>query len=459
MSAAPRASIALDDARPIWRSMLVFLVPLMLSNVLQSLGQTVNSIYLGRLVGVKSLAAVSAIFPIVFFLVSALIGLATGSSVLIGQAFGAGDRERVKQIAGTSIALTLLLGVGLGTVGIVFARELLALLGTPRDVIEISASYARITFASLPLLFAYLVYTTFLRGTGDTRTPFFTLVASTVLTLVITPAFILGWASLPKFGTDGAAIANAVSTALTLGGLLAYLGVRRDALALDASLLRNVRLRGALVAAIARIGIPTGINLVMVSLSEIALLWLVNRYGSSALAAYGAVNQVVSYVQFPAISIGIAASIFGAQSIGAARADRLPGIARSAVLLNYAIEGCLIAIVYVFASAIIGLFVASPPTVVVARHLLSITLWSYALFGNARVLSAMMVSTGTVLWPTVISIASIWLVEVPVAVYLSQHIGLDGVWYGYPAAFVAALTAQFAYYRFVWSKREHVRLA
>jgi len=91
--------------------------------------------------------------------------------------------------------------------------------------------------------------------------------------------------------------------------------------------------------------------------------------------------------------------------------------------------------------------------------LLSITLWSYALFGNARVLSAMMVSTGTVLWPTVISIASIWLVEVPVAVYLSQHIGLDGVWYGYPAAFIAALTAQFVYYRFVWSKREHVRLA
>lgn len=138
MSAAPRASIALDDARPIWRSMLVFLVPLMLSNVLQSLGQTANSIYLGRLVGLRSLAAVSAIFPIVFFLVSALIGLATGSSVLIGQAFGAGDRERVKQIAGTSIALTLLLGVGLGAVGIVFAREILTLLATPRDVIEIS---------------------------------------------------------------------------------------------------------------------------------------------------------------------------------------------------------------------------------------------------------------------------------------------------------------------------------
>jgi Na+-driven multidrug efflux pump len=222
----------------------------------------------------------------------------------------------------------------------------------------------------------------------------------------------------------------------------------------------NLRLRPKIVATVARIGIPTSVNLVMVSLSEIAVLAFVNRYGSTALAAYGAVNQIVSYVQFPAISIGIAASIFGAQSIGAGRTDRIPVVVRSAVILNYVIEGLLIAIVYVFGRAAIALFVKSDATVEVAHGLLLITLWSYAIFGNARIISAIMVSSGTVVWPTLISIASIWAVEVPVAYYLSYHtpLALSGVWYGYPAAFIAGLAMQLAYYYLVWKRKPLVRL-
>ncbi|MBD5635755.1 MAG: MATE family efflux transporter, partial [Candidatus Eremiobacteraeota bacterium] len=218
--------------------------------------------------------------------------------------------------------------------------------------------------------------------------------------------------------------------------------------------------RPKLALTIARIGIPTSLNLVMVSLSEIAVLSFVNRFGSNALAAYGAVNQIVSYVQFPAISIGIAASIFGAQSIGAARLDRIPKIVRSAVILNYAIEGCLVAIVYVFSRAVISLFIKSEATVEVAHSLLSITLWSYAIFGNARIISAIMVSSGTVVWPTLLSIISIWGVEVPVAYYLSQRtpLGLDGVWYGYPAAFIASLCFELAYYYLVWKRKPIARL-
>ena len=95
---APRQSIALSDTRPVWTSLLIFLVPLMLSNILQSLGATANSIYLGRLIGVHALAAVSAIFPIVFFLIAFLIGIGSGSTVLIGQAYGARDHAKVKEI-------------------------------------------------------------------------------------------------------------------------------------------------------------------------------------------------------------------------------------------------------------------------------------------------------------------------------------------------------------------------
>jgi putative MATE family efflux protein len=453
MSVRARASIALSDSRPIWQSLAIFLGPLMLSNILQSLSQTANSVYLGRMVGVKSLAAVSAIFPIIFFLVSFLIGLGAGSSALIGQAYGAGDQRKVKAVAGTALSLTLILGVAVGLFGGFFAHPMLELLDTPADILELATSYAHIVFYSMPVLFAYLTYTTLLRGTGDTRTPFFVLAASTALTFALTPAFIAGWFGLPALETNGAAVGNLLANALALAGLLVYLAVTRNPLAVDRELLADFRLRPKLAGTIAKIGIPTSLNLVMLSLSEIAVLSFVNRFGSSAVAAYGAVNQVVSYVQFPAVSIGIAAAIFSAQSIGAGRTERIGTIVRAAVVLNYAIEGALIALAYLFSNALISLFITSPQTVAVAHGLLMITLWSYAIFGNTRIISAVVISSGFVVVPTLLSILSIWGVEVPVAYALMGRIGLPGVWYGYPAAYCAGLSFQLLYYYLVWKRK------
>ena len=451
-----RASIALSDARPIWQSLGIFLIPLMLSNVLQSLGQTANAIYLGRLVGPTSLAAVSAIFPLVFFLISFLIGLGAGSSILIGQAFGARDDAKVKQIAGTTLALTFLIGIVVGALGGFFSPQLLRALGTPADVLPISVSYARYTFFAIPLFFVYLTYTTFLRGVGDTKTPFIILIFSTAMTFVLTPIFIVGAFGIHGLGTNGAALGNIVSNALALVVLLVILRRTNNPLALDRAMVANLRIRPALALKIAKIGIPTSVNLSMVSLSEIAVLAFVNHFGSTALAAYGAVNQIVSYVQFPAISIGIATSIFAAQSIGADRAERLGPIVRSAVALNYAIEGVLVIVVYLLSTQVISLFITVPATVAIAHRLLMITLWSYAIFGNARIISAVMVASGFVVWPTLLSILSIWAVEVPVAYVLMGRMGLDGVWYGYPAAYIAGLLMQLAYYKFVW-KRKTIR--
>jgi Na+-driven multidrug efflux pump len=202
-----------------------------------------------------------------------------------------------------------------------------------------------------------------------------------------------------------------------------------------------------------RIGVPTGIQFVMISLAEIAVISLVNRFGSDATAAYGAVNQIVSYVQFPAISIGIAASIFGAQSIGAKRFDRLRAIAKAGVALNWVIGGALIGLGYAFSGAILRLFITDERVLALAQELLAITLWSYVIFGTSSVLSGLMRSSGTVLWPTLLSIVAIWGVEVPVAYALAPHYGLRGVWFAYPVAFCASLTFQTAYYFAVWRRK------
>jgi putative MATE family efflux protein len=376
--------------------------------------------------------------------------------VLIGQAFGAGDDERVREVAGTTLTVALGLGVVVGAAGALLTEPILRLTGTPSDIFPTTVIFAKIIFVSLPILFVYLGYTTFLRGTGDSTTPFYFLIFSTALVVALTPAFIQGWFGIPKLGVLGAGVASTLATLLGLIGLLLVLQRRHDRLAFDAEMIRHLRVRPKVLAAVIRIGLPTGIQTIMVSLAEIAVIGFVNHFGSSATAAYGAVNQVASYVQFPALSIGITAAIFGAQAIGARRNDRMKAIVRAGVGLNYAVEGLLIALVYAFSWLILGAFVTDPHTLEIAHELLMITLWSYVLFGNSSVLSGIMRASGTVIPPTLIAVASIWLIEVPIAYVLSQHtaLGLKGVWTAYPIAFACGLLGQIVYFSLVWTHKK-----
>ncbi len=447
-----------DENKAIWQLLLIFLVPLMLSNVLQAASQTFAGIYLGRLIGVNALAAVSAVFPVFFFLVSFLIGIASGSTVLIGQAYGAGDEHRVKKIAGTVLGATLGLSVIIAAIGAWLSPAILGLLGTPANILAASDAYARVIFWTAPVVFPYFVYTTCLRGTGDSKTPFYFLIVSTMLSLLFTPAFILGWFGLPHLGVVSAAVSAFLGQGIAFAAMLIVLRRRGHPLRFDREMAGDMRVDWNILWLVMRIGVPTGMQVVMVSLAEIAVISFVNRFGSDATAAYGAVNQVVSYVQFPAISIGIASSIFGAQSIGARREDRLAGVIRSGIALNYIVGGVLITICYIFARDLLGWFIVDRHTLDIADRLLMITLWSYVIFGNSAVLSGIMRASGDVVWPTAIGIFSIVAVEVPVAYLLMQRIGLDGVWVGYPAAYVVGLALQLCYYEFVWKRRTHERL-
>ncbi|MGA8795598.1 MAG: MATE family efflux transporter [Candidatus Cybelea sp.] len=447
-----------EEGKPMWQILLVFLVPLMLSNVLQSASQTMASIWIGRLISTQALGAISAVFPIIFLLFSFVFGVSSGSSVLVGQAFGAKDFHKVKKIAGTVTGAALYLGLIVAVLGYFGSPTILKWLATPPDIIAQSDAYARVAFLSMPVFFIYFVYATILRGTGDSATPFYALIVSSLLAIVITPLFIVGVFGLPKLGVVSAAVSGLIANSAAFAWLLIYLRRKNHPLKFDRETLVDMGIDWKILGAVLRIGLPTALQVMMVSLAEIAVISFVNRFGSSATAAYGAVNQVVSYVQFPAISIGIAASIFGAQCIGARREDKLGSVIRSAVALNYVIGGIIIAACYLCAWFILGWFITDHYTLVIAHQLLMITLWSYLLFGNSAVLSGLMRGSGTVLWPTINGIVAIWGVEVPVAWILMHRIGLDGVWLGYPAAYCVVLVLQFSYYEFVWKRRTHERL-
>jgi putative MATE family efflux protein len=457
--AAHRGVNIFEEGKPMWQILLLFLVPLMLSNVLQSASQTMASIWIGRLISTQALGAISAVFPIIFLLFSFVFGVSSGSSVLIGQAFGAKDFHKVKKVAGTVTGAALYLGIIVAVVGYFGSPTILKWLATPPDILAQSDAYARVAFLTMPVFFVYFVYATILRGTGDSTTPFYALIVSSVLAIAITPLFIIGVFGLPKLGVVSAAVSGLIANTAAFAWLLIYLRRKNHPLQFDRETLVDMGIDWRILGGVLRIGLPTALQVMMVSLAEIAVISFVNRFGSSATAAYGAVNQVVGYVQFPAISIGIAASIFGAQCIGARREDKLGSVIRSAVGLNYVVGGIIIAVCYLCAWFILGWFITDHATLVIAHQLLMITLWSYLLFGNSAVLSGLMRGSGSVLWPTINGIFAIWGVEVPVAWILMHRIGLDGVWIGYPAAFCVVLALQFTYYEFVWKRKTHERLA
>ncbi|PEL62203.1 MATE family efflux transporter [Bacillus wiedmannii] len=449
-----------SESKPIWKSMSMFLVPLLLSNVLQSIGQLFGMVVVGRWLGVNDLAAISAFFPLFFLLVSFVIGIGSGSSILIGQAFGAKNEDRLKAIVGTTLTFTFIIGVVLAIIGSIFAMDIMRLMGTPENIIDISVHYARILFISMPVLFLYFAYTTFMRGTGDSKTPFYFLIVSTALNMILLPILIFGWLGAPKLDVYGAAYASVISTVITFIVMLVYLKKKNHPLQLDSTVRKYLRMDRELLKLLLRLGIPASINMILVSLSEIAVIAFVNRYGSDATAAYGVVNQVASYVQMPAVSLGITVSIFAAQSIGANQFDRLQKVVKAGIIMNYVIGGVLISLIYLFSRDILSLFLTSQTTIEIAHSLVMITLWSYLIFGHAQIISATMRASGTVLWPTVIGVVSIWLVEVPVAYYLSYHtsLGIEGIWIGYPAAFIVSLILQYAYYKLSWQKKRITRL-
>lgn len=449
-----------SESKPIWKSMSMFLVPLLLSNVLQSIGQLFGMVVVGRWLGVNDLAAISAFFPLFFLLVSFVIGIGSGSSILIGQAFGAKNEDRLKAIVGTTLTFTFIIGVVLAIIGSIFAMDIMRLMGTPENIIDISVHYARILFISMPVLFLYFAYTTFMRGTGDSKTPFYFLIVSTALNMILLPILIFGWLGAPKLDVYGAAYASVISTVITFIVMLVYLKKKNHPLQLDSTVRKYLRMDWGLLKLLLRLGIPASINMILVSLSEIAVIAFVNRYGSDATAAYGVVNQVASYVQMPAVSLGITVSIFAAQSIGANQFDRLQKVVKAGIIMNYVIGGVLISLIYLFSRDILALFLTSQTTIEIAHSLVMITLWSYLIFGHAQIISATMRASGTVLWPTVIGVVSIWLVEVPVAYYLSYHtsLGIEGIWIGYPAAFIVSLILQYAYYKLSWQKKRITRL-
>lgn len=442
----------------LWRSFFVFLLPLIATNTLQSVSGTINTIFVGQLIGVNAVAAVAVFFPILFCLMAFMIGLSAGATVLVGQAWGAQNKEKVQQVMGATLFLTLVLGVFIAIIGVYFAPQILTLLDTAPSITYLALPYIRSMLFGSPLIFIYIIYTSLLRGVGDSITPLLALSMTTIVGLTITPILILGTFGLPQLGILSPAIASITGNIAVLTFLAIYLNKKKHALRPNLALLKQIRYSPQLTRKILKLGIPTGIQMITTSLAGLVVVGLVNTYGAHATAAYGAVNQVINFIQFPALSIAVASSIFASQAIGANKPELLNQVTKTALSMNVLITGSLVVLAYLFSRPLIQLFITDLSVVALGQQLLFTILWAMLFFGASAIFSSVMRATGAVNIPMLINISTIMGIEVPCAYLFSHHWGLNGIWIAYALSFICLCCFQASYYHFFWKNQKIQKL-
>jgi len=433
---------------PIGKTLFVFSLPILLGNVLQTLNGSINSIWVGRLLGETALAATSNANFLMFFLISAIFGISMASVILLGQNLGAGRIQEAKKVVGTSASFFFILSVITGALGIVFSPLILELLNTPEEAMDMAIVYTRIMFAGTPFMFGFNLIMAVMRGAGDSKTPFYFLLLSTVIDIGINPLLILGYGPFPEMGIAGSATAALVAQCVSLVLLMIWLYAKQYFLRITWKELHLLRMEWRIIKLTILKGIPMGLNMVVVSLANLLLIHIVNGFGTEATAAFGIANQISSYVQMPALAIGGAVTSMAAQNIGAGRWDRVNRIAGVGIGFNVLLTGALVLVLLAFNRETVSLFVTEGGAIEIGMHINNVTLWSFIIFGIFNVQAGVVRSAGAVMAPLVFAFISLMVIRTPLAAWLGHAFGLDAVWWCFPASFTMAALLNTFYYKY-----------
>jgi putative MATE family efflux protein len=439
---------------PIMRTLLLFSVPTLASNILQSLSGTVNSIWVGRLIGEDALAATANANIIMFLVASAAFGFGMAGTVKIGQRFGARDIDGARRTFGSAVGFAALVMVAIALLGWLGAPALLTLLETPGNAYGLARTYIRLMFVSLPFMMVSVILTMGLRGTGDARTPLIFMGVTVGIDTVFNPMLIAGIGPFPKLGIAGSAISTIIASLISFVGMIVYVYGKDLPLRLRGAELKYLRPVREELGFIVLKGIPMGAQMLVMSAAGIIIVGLVNREGLMMTAAYGAAMQLFTYIQMPAMAIGGAVSAMAAQFIGAGKWDRLDGVTRSGVLVNFVMTGVLTAILLIFDRAALGLFLGpDSPAVPLGRHIQLVASWNFVFFGVTMVYSATMRAGNAVWIPLGIIAFTLYPVRLGFYFLTYSRLGADAIWWSFPIAAGASLVLGWWFYHYYgWRK-------
>ncbi|MEF2615418.1 MATE family efflux transporter [Faecalibacillus faecis] len=354
------------------KAIILFSVPLLIGNLFQQLYNAVDSYVVGNYVGKVALAAVGASTPIINMLIGFFMGISTGAGVVIAQFFGAGDLSKMKKAIHNSIALTLVIGVVLTVVGLIFNDPILKAIGVPSDVFSEASTYLSIYFWSLIFVMIYNMGSGILRSVGDSKRPLYFLIFSSVINIVLDFLFVKNFG----FGVAGAGYATLIAQAISAIMVMYVLMKTEDSYKV---VLKDIKFDKEILLKIIKIGLPTGFQQSIVSLSNVIVQSYINVYGASVIAGYSVTIKIDGFVNLPLQAFNMAITTFVGQNIGAKQYNRVKKGAYITTFLAMVTIGFFVVIMYFFGRDFIALF-NQEKDVIDAGRLMQLTFLPFYIF-------------------------------------------------------------------------------
>lgn len=342
------------------KSIFWFSIPLLVGNLFQQLYNTVDAYVVGNYVGKEALAAVGASSPIINMLIGFFMGLATGAGVIIAQYYGAEDSGRLKKAVHSSAALTLVMSVLLTVIGMIGTNPMLHAVGIPADVFPESSTYLLIYFAGISFNLIYNMGSGILRAIGDSKRPLYFLVIACVVNIILDFLFVKYF----QWGVAGAGYATLIAQAVA-AVLVVVVLMRTDGP--HQLVIKQIKFDMPILKKIIMIGLPTGIQQSIVSLSNVIVQSYVNAFGSNVVAGYSASIRIDGFVNLPLQSFNMAITTFVGQNIGAKQYDRVKKGSRSALWMTAAVIGAMAISLFFFGEEFIAIFNSEPAVVEAGR--------------------------------------------------------------------------------------------
>ena len=434
----------------VWKVIVRFALPLLVGNLLQQFYNITDSIIVGQFLGKEALAAVSASFFIYYFIISLVIGVGSGTTVVISQLFGAKQYQKV-QLAFSSFFIFMLVGgIILSIAGIIFAEPVFRLTNTPEEVIPQAVAYFRIYIGGTFLFVTFNSIISILRGVGESVRPMLFILITTVLNIAFDLLFILVF----KWGIEGAARATVVSQGIGMCIALAYvnnthplLSIKKQDMLFDWKLFKESL----------KIGLPTSVQQCAIALGLIALLGIVNSFGTNTLTAYGAAGKIDTIITQAILTLSGALAAFCGQNIGAGRLDRVKKGVQFTMYTNVALGLLTFAAVYLFGNEMMRIFTKDIDVVAIGKEYLLIIVGFFIVHGALNVYNGALRGAGDTLFPMITSLICLWLIRIPLAYYLSSWLGRNGIWWAIGISITIGLIVTFVYYKMgFWKRRRRI---
>ncbi|SDK20168.1 MATE family efflux transporter [Sediminibacillus albus] len=421
------------------KQMLVFSAPIIFTNFLQVSYQFTDSLWIGNLLGGNALGAVAVSSTVIFTILSFIIGINNATLTILSQQKGKDNQEGLRKYLNAFVVVLTAMAVVLGIIGFVFSAPILQLLGTPAGMMTEAVSYLRINALGILFLLGYNFIATVLRAVGDSRTPLRFVIIAVVLNIGLDPLFISGL----DLGVNGAAYATICSQGSAFFYGIYYV-IRQKLIPFSMPKLP----KKAEVFLILNLGVPSGLQMSVISAGVAAIMSVVTSHGEAVVAGFSAAQRLDSIIMLPAQALGTAVNSMAGQNIGVGKWDRVHKITRYGMLYNMVIMLVLALLLVLSAEFAIKLFIHEQSSVQFGTEYLTLVAFFYPFLGINFILNGTVRAAGAMYQVLVLNIISFWVLRYPLTYLCSSWLGEEGIAIGMGISFVISSVFAFLYYRY-----------